>query len=98
MLDIKQLLQLARIEMDKKEQKQVEKELGAILGYVKKLKEINVDEAGEMTHALEAYNEMREDNLPKEQYSHQADLVDAAPHKYDGFIKVKEVFNNNEKT
>lgn len=95
-MDIKQLLQLARIKVGAGEQKELEKELGSILGYVDKLKEINVDEIEEMTHALDIYNEMREDKLPREQYLYQGDLVNVAPYKKENFVRVKKVFENED--
>lgn len=90
-MDIKKLSQLARIKLDKKEQKNIARDLESILDYVKQLREVNIDEVRELTHTLNVNNELREDIEPKKGYENVAELVDAAPNKERGYVKVKKI-------
>lgn len=95
-MDIQKLSQLARIKLDKKEQESFGKDLESVLDYIGKLKEEKIDSASELTHILAAENIFRPDEAPKEPFGNQAELLEAAPEKKKGFVKVKKVFNDQD--
>lgn len=91
MIDIKKISELARIRLDSKEEKELAGELESILGYIDKLKETSVDGIEETSHVFHV-NEFRKDEAPKEIFP-SAPLVEAAPEKERGFIKVKKILD-----
>ncbi len=93
-MDIQKLAQLARIKLDKKERESLEKDLNSVLDYIGKLKEAKMENAPELTHILDAENVFRSDDAPKEPFGNPAELLEAAPEKKKGFVKVKKVFND----
>jgi len=94
-MDIDKLSQLARIKLDKKERDDLARELESILGYVDKLKKVNVSNVPELTHPSDVYNVFRESGAQKESSEDANKLVEAAPEMKRGFVKVRGVFNKN---
>lgn len=90
--DIKKLAQLARIHLSEKEEKSLEKDLQNILAYVEKLKEVDISNVPEMTHAVETRNVFREDDLEKKDYIL---LRGQFPEEEKGYLKVKAVFDHD---
>ncbi|MBI2627991.1 MAG: Asp-tRNA(Asn)/Glu-tRNA(Gln) amidotransferase subunit GatC [Candidatus Niyogibacteria bacterium] len=95
-MDIKKLSQLARIKLNKKEQESFGKDLESVLGYIGKLKEAKIENVPELTHILAAKNVFRLDEAPVESFGNSAELLEAAPEKKKGFVKVKKVFNGQD--
>lgn len=62
-MDIDYVAKLARIELTAAEKKKIAKQLGDILGYIEKLKELNVDNVEPMSHVLPLKNVFRQDKL-----------------------------------
>lgn len=94
--EIEHLKELARVRFGKKETEQLAKDLGDILGYVEKLKEVNVSSMPEMTHALEGVkNVMRRDGEPEVNPELAHDLSEVFPEKHDAghgtYLKVKSI-------
>lgn len=94
--EIEHLKDLARVEFGAKETEKLAKDLGEILGYVEWLKEVDVSNVPEMTHALEVVkNVMRRDGEPKTDPQLARDLIDAFPEKADLghgiYLKVKSI-------
>ena len=95
--DIEHLKNLARVEFGEKETESLAKDLGSILGYINKLKEVNTANVPEMTYVHELSNIVREDldtgyaatlmNNPETISS----LIDAFPEKENNFLKVKNI-------
>lgn len=90
--DIKKLAQLARIHLSEKEEKSLEKDLRSILGYVEKLKEVDISNVPEMTHAVEIKNVFHEDK-PEER--DDILLTEQFPEEERGYLKVKGVFERD---
>src|SRR3989344_7015318 len=97
--DVKKLAELARIELEVKEEKKLSKDLESILGYIDKLKEVNSvsgREGSQRSSATNGVNVFRLDVPPKEVFSAQggsasggdpAPLLESAPETARGFIK-----------
>ena len=97
--DIKKLAELSRIHLTEAEENKLEKDLSSILGYIEKLKEVDISGAPEMTHATESKNIFREDTAliegePRPDLSGRENilLIDQFPEEEKGFLKVKGVF------
>ncbi|PIR70051.1 MAG: Asp-tRNA(Asn)/Glu-tRNA(Gln) amidotransferase GatCAB subunit C [Candidatus Niyogibacteria bacterium CG10_big_fil_rev_8_21_14_0_10_42_19] len=89
--DIKKLKELSRIDLGSKEEARIKKDLEAILGYFEKLKEVSVDGIEEMSFASEISVSAREDEETLSPPEIASQLVEAAPEKEEGYIKVKAV-------
>ncbi len=88
--DIKKLAELARIHLTASEEEKLEKDLSNILGYVEKLKEVDISNVPEMTHATEAKNVFRTDEFREQD---NVLLTEQFPESERGYLKVKGVFN-----
>lgn len=86
--------QLARIKLEKKERESFGKDLESVLDYIGKLKEAKIENAPDSAYILAAKNVFRLDEAPKEPFGNSAELLEAAPEKKRGFVKVKKVFND----
>ena len=86
--DIEHLKDLARVEFGKKETEKLAHDLGAILGYVDKLKEADVSGAEEMTHSVDLKNVFRRD---EERGRVISELIDAFPEKENDYLRVKSI-------
>ncbi|UCB57522.1 MAG: Asp-tRNA(Asn)/Glu-tRNA(Gln) amidotransferase subunit GatC [Candidatus Omnitrophota bacterium] len=69
-MDIEYVAKLARIELNKQEKKRLSTQLGDILAYIEKLKELNISSVEPMSHVLPLKNVFRRDevrpSLPQE--------------------------------
>lgn len=87
--DIKKLAELARIHLTASEEEKLEKDLSNILGYIEKLKDVDISNVPEMTHATEEKNVFRAD----EDVSRDDILLrEQFPESERGYLKVKGVF------
>ncbi|OHA12892.1 MAG: hypothetical protein A2909_02100 [Candidatus Tagabacteria bacterium RIFCSPLOWO2_01_FULL_39_11] len=89
--EIEKLAELARIDLNEKEKKHLQENIGAILDYVKKLKEAPVENLEELTRAVGNANEMREDNNSYKPGEFSEMILNQAPSKENGYLKVKKV-------
>lgn len=89
--DIEHLKGLARIEFDEKETEALAKDLNAILDYMEILKEADISEVPEMTHAIEEKNIMRPDGEVDAFTSSREDIVKAFPESANDYLKVKAI-------
>ncbi|OGF89375.1 hypothetical protein A3I27_03220 [Candidatus Giovannonibacteria bacterium RIFCSPLOWO2_02_FULL_43_11b] len=87
--EVKKLAELARIQLTVSEEEKLEKDLSNILGYIEKLKEVDISNVPEMTHATEAKNVFRAD---KEVLRDDILLREQFPESERGYLKVKGVF------
>lgn len=92
-MDVVKVAELARLKLDKEEEKKLGEELGAVLVYIEKLKEVNVDGVSELTHPLETKNALRVDEVVGFPPEDAAALALAAPEHHEGYVKVKQIFN-----
>lgn len=89
-MNIEKLAELARIELNKAEQKELQKDIESILEFISKLKELPDENEKEIIP--EHRNIFREDKITA--IRKPIRLSDSRKLK-DGFIKVKNVFEKN---
>lgn len=89
--EVLHVAQLARLGLEKKEIEKFRKELSSILDYVEKLKEVKIEKVKPTTHSLLIENVFREDKRKPQPEEVVNKLVEAAPEKKKGYIKVKAV-------
>ena len=91
--DLGHIAKLARIELGEEEKTKFEKDLSAILEFVEKLSEVDTTNVEPMTGGTILENVMRADaQVDKSLEGKSAELIDAAPERKGGYIKVKAVF------
>jgi aspartyl-tRNA(Asn)/glutamyl-tRNA(Gln) amidotransferase subunit C len=73
--------------------KKMEKDFSSILGYVDKLKEIDVSEIKETSNLSCSNNVFREDVEIRKDVT---DLLSLMPEKENNYLRVNEVFEENE--
>lgn len=91
---INHILKLARLEIEKKEKNNLEKDFSSILGFVKKIEKLNVSNVKIMPYPIDIYNVMLEDKTSKKTKKKKKrvkKLINAAPDKKNNYIKVKQV-------
>jgi aspartyl-tRNA(Asn)/glutamyl-tRNA(Gln) amidotransferase subunit C len=84
--DIEYLTRLARMELSANEKASLEKDLGAIIGYMNVLSKIDTEDVAPMEHVLGLYNVTREDE-PVPSCDREL-LLACAPKSEDGFYDV----------
>ncbi|MDD5098550.1 MAG: Asp-tRNA(Asn)/Glu-tRNA(Gln) amidotransferase subunit GatC [Candidatus Pacebacteria bacterium] len=75
------------------EDKKMEKDFSSILGYVDKLKEVDVSEIKETSNLSCSNNVFREDVEIRKDVT---DLLNLMPEKENNYLKVNEVFEEND--
>lgn len=91
--EVHRLAKLARIDVPEEEEGKLQKDLEAILGYIEKLKEVDISGVPEMTHAVEAENVFRADEVGENgEDDENILLTDQFPEEETGYLKVKGVF------
>ena len=80
---------LARIGVSQKEIKKFQKELEGIIGYIDKLKSLNVDKVKPMAHVLPLQNIYREDK--KRESLPPKEVLKNAPKKQDKSFSVPKI-------
>ncbi len=83
------IAKLARLEFSDEEVEEFTHQLGRILDYINKLKELDVDHVEPSYHVLELVSVMREDEV-KEGLSQEEALANA-PDAKDGFFRVPRI-------
>jgi aspartyl-tRNA(Asn)/glutamyl-tRNA(Gln) amidotransferase subunit C len=87
--EVKHIAKLARLGSDEKEIEKFQKELSSVLSYIEKLKEVDIAGAKAASHAVKVENITRKDEIKP---LGNKNLLDLAPDKKEGFLKVKSVF------
>ena len=88
-IDVKYVAHLARIALTPEEQQKLGAQLGHILGYIEKLRELDVTHAEPTAHAVPMVNITRADELHPS-LSHEAALCNA-PKKAGGLFIVPQI-------
>lgn len=95
-IDIEHLKDLARVEFGELETGALIYDMSSILDYVATLKEANVENVPEMTHALDMQNIVRSDeniDFTNEVAKEKIDaIIKAFPEKDEAYLKVKAIF------
>ena len=86
---VQHVAKLARLELTEEEIEKMQKDLSGILDYFNVLKEVK-GKVKKVTSQKE--NSLRNDEYVEENNNLAANLIEAAPDKKEGYIKVKTVF------
>lgn len=89
--EVEHIAGLARIKLTENEKDKMTKELGAILGYIDKLKEVNTDGVEPIAHITGLTDVFRKDEPAGERIEPEK-LLKGTPARQDNYVKVKEVF------
>ena len=87
--DIKYVANLARIALTPEEEARLGSQLGDILGYVKKLEELDISEVEPMAHAVPLDNVLRADEVQPSITNEEA--LANAPKKANGLFVVPKI-------
>jgi aspartyl-tRNA(Asn)/glutamyl-tRNA(Gln) amidotransferase subunit C len=91
MIDINHIAKLARLGLNKKEKKKFEKDLGDILNFINKLKEVKTDNIEPTAQVTGLENVTREDKFRKKGKQEREKLLDLFPDREKEYLKVKNV-------
>ena len=92
--DIKKLADLARIDMNEEEMKEIAKDFDSILAYVSQVQEVSNSSNEKYTKKPEDYflhNVMRDDVVSNNRGEYTDIIVAEMPDTQDGFLKVKQI-------
>ena len=87
--DVKYVAHLARMQLTPDEEKKLGEQLGGILGYIEKLKELDVTNVGPTAHAVPLVNVTRPDEV-RPSLPH-AEALRNAPAKANGLFIVPKI-------
>lgn len=87
--EVEHVANLARLDLAEGEAEALTGQLGAILSYVEKLKQLNTDGVEPTSHAIPVNNVFREDNIIQPLGQERA--LANAPDKADGCFRVPKV-------
>ena len=88
-IDVKYVAHLARLALTPDEEKQLGAQLGSILGYIEKLRELDVTGVEPTAHAVPLVNVTRADEI-RESLAH-ADALRNAPRQANGLFIVPKI-------
>jgi len=88
-IDVKYVAHLARLELSPEEEQKIGAQLGDVLGYIEKLKEVNVSGVEPTAHAFPLVNVTRPDQV-RPSMSHQ-DALRNAPAQANGLFIVPKI-------
>lgn len=94
--ELEHITQLIRIKLTDKEKEKFKNELSSILGYVKKLDELDTGMIEPIYQVTGLVNALRDDAYRKDFEMNEGlneKLIGQAPHRENRFIKVKSVIN-----
>lgn len=89
--EVQHIAQLARLGLSKKETEKMQKDLSSVLDYIEKLKEVDISGVDVYSPLDGLGNVMREDRIKKESKKKDKKLLELAPEKKNGYLKVKQV-------
>lgn len=86
------IAKLARLELNDAEIAKYQKDLVAILGYIDKLKEVDIKNVAPFTHSVDLADVTRADEAAARPQESTAKLKAAFPEKQGDYLKVKPIF------
>lgn len=85
--DVESLANLARIELSEEEKKELLHDMDSILGYVKQIEDMKVENT---EPEYKVYSVWREDEIAPREFSLEL-ITSQFPDSQDGFLKVKKI-------
>jgi len=85
--DVENLAELAKIDLNEEEKKQILKDMKGILGYVKVIESVKVSD---VKTVYNTHNIWREDEIKPSLFSRDL-IIKQFPDSQDGFLKVKKI-------
>ena len=89
--DVDYVASLARLEFEEEEKENLAKQLGSILGYIEKIKEVDTSTIEPTSHGGTSQNVWRDDVVVKSSQETIDALFKNAPEQDGAFFKVKKV-------
>ena len=86
------IAKLARLGLSEEEIAKYQKDLSAILDYIDKLKEADIEGVETFTHSIDLDNVLRLDVKTERAKEELAKLHSQMPQTKDGYLKVKSIF------
>lgn len=90
--DVRKVARLARLELTDDEIDDARRRLTAVLGYVERLQQLDLDDVRPMAHAHESVNRLRADEPAKPVPTEEFERI--APAWEDGFVRVPRVLGD----
>ncbi len=91
--DVQHVADLARLALSESEKNQFTGELNTILGYVKEIEEVTIDNYQRFDHYNLQKNVFREDKLSKINEREKESIRSLFPERDDSSLRVKETLN-----
>jgi aspartyl-tRNA(Asn)/glutamyl-tRNA(Gln) amidotransferase subunit C len=88
-IDVKYVAHLARLSLTPEEEQKIGAQLGSVLGYIEKLKEVDVSGVEPTAHAFPMVNVMRQDEI-QPSMPHE-DALRNAPAQANGLFMVPKI-------
>jgi aspartyl-tRNA(Asn)/glutamyl-tRNA(Gln) amidotransferase subunit C len=89
--DVKNIAKLARLSIAEGETDKLQKDLSAILDFIEKLKEVDVEGVQITAQATGLENKMRQDQSEKEEDEKRKNILENVPERKEDYIKVKTI-------
>jgi len=89
--EVRHIAALARLNIAKKEEEKLGKDLSAVLDYIEKLKKVDVSETKETSHPLASQLSIKNVFRKDESAESSQNLVGLAPETKDNYVKVKSI-------
>jgi aspartyl/glutamyl-tRNA(Asn/Gln) amidotransferase C subunit len=89
--EVKHLADLAHLELSEKELEKMTKELGLILDYISRLKEVDVSGVEPMSGGHNLSNIMRQKDSAEDSFAFDKELLLQFPEKQDNYDKVPKI-------
>ena len=89
--EVTHLAKLARLGLTEKEMEKIQKDLSSILDYFNQLKEVNTEGIEPTSHPILTKPYLRKDEISKQSPEKIQKLIEIAPQKERGYIKVKSI-------
>ncbi|OGF21074.1 hypothetical protein A2316_02970 [Candidatus Falkowbacteria bacterium RIFOXYB2_FULL_38_15] len=90
--EISHIANLARLELSEKEAGKFSEQISSILGYVKKLQEVDLSKVEPTFSVAEISNVLRDDKVEACDKKTMEDLIKITPENENGLVKVRAVF------
>ena len=87
---LEHISKLALLDLSEDEKEKLAKQLGEILGYFKKLNNLNTENVKPMTHPIEGLKNIFREDVPKKSLSNEEALKNAK-HVLNGYFKAPRI-------